>query len=253
MKIIGTGFEFERLSQKYNDNSIKFIGSISNENALKEIKNSRAVVTATKLYEGQPRVLLEASSFGVPSIFPNFGGMPEFFPSDYKLSFEQFNYEQLNENISKLNNKDLLIEESLKLSKFISKKFNDKVNYEKFTSILNELDKMNKKPLVSIIMSVYNEEERVEKCINSILNQDYKNFEFLIVDDFSEDNTLEVLNKFSREDSRIKIFKNKSNLGLTKNLNFLIKKSSGDFVARQDADDTSKQDRIKNKSTHFKV
>lgn len=141
LKIIGTGFEFERLSQKYNDNSIKFIGSISNENALKEIKNSRAVVTATKLYEGQPRVLLEASSFGVPSIFPNFGGMPEFFPSDYKLSFEQFNYEQLNENISKLNNEDLLIEESLKLSKFISKKFNDKVNYEKFTSILNELDK----------------------------------------------------------------------------------------------------------------
>lgn len=141
LKIIGTGFEFERLSQKYNDNSIKFIGSISNENALKEIKNSRAVVTATKLYEGQPRVLLEASSFGVPSIFPNFGGMPEFFPSDYKLSFEQFNYEQLNENISKLNNEDLLIEESLKLSKFISKKFNDKVNNEKFTSILNELDK----------------------------------------------------------------------------------------------------------------
>lgn len=141
LKIIGTGFEFERLSQKYNDNSIKFIGSISNENALKEIKNSRAVVTATKLYEGQPRVLLEASSFGVPSIFPNFGGMPEFFPSDYKLSFEQFNYEQLNENISKLNNEDLLIEESLKLSKFMSKKFNDKVNYEKFTSILNELDK----------------------------------------------------------------------------------------------------------------
>lgn len=110
---------------------------------------------------------------------------------------------------------------------------------------------MNKKPLVSIIMSVYNEEERVKKCINSILNQDYKNFEFLIVDDFSEDNTLEVLNKFSREDSRIKIFKNKSNLGLTKNLNFLIKKSSGDFVARQDADDTSKQDRIKKQVKTF--
>lgn len=110
---------------------------------------------------------------------------------------------------------------------------------------------MNKKPLVSIIMSVYNEEERVKNCINSILNQDYKNFEFLIVDDFSEDNTLEVLNKFSREDSRIKIFKNKSNLGLTKNLNFLIKKSSGDFVARQDADDTSKQDRIKKQINTF--
>lgn len=103
---------------------------------------------------------------------------------------------------------------------------------------------MNKKPLVSIIMSVYNEENRVGKCIKSILNQDYKNFEFLIVDDCSEDNTFEVLNEFSKEDSRIKIFKNKSNLGLTKNLNSLIKKSSGDFVARQDADDTSKPDRL---------
>lgn len=141
LKIIGTGIEFERLSQKYNDNSIEFIGSISNENALREIKNSRAVVTATKLYEGQPRVLLEASSFGVPSIFPNFGGMPEFFPSDYRLSFEQFNYEQLNENMDNLNNKDLLIQESLKLSNFVNKKFNNKVSYEKFVSILNEFDK----------------------------------------------------------------------------------------------------------------
>ena len=110
---------------------------------------------------------------------------------------------------------------------------------------------MNKKPLVSIIMSVYNEENRVVKCVNSILNQDYKNFEFLIADDCSEDNTFEVLNELSNVDSRIKIFKNKSNLGLTKNLNILINKSSGEFIARQDADDTSKPDRIRKQIDMF--
>ena len=57
--------------------------------------HSLAVVTATKLFEGQPTLLCEASSLGVPSIFPRTGGISEFFPSNYPLSFEQFNYQDL--------------------------------------------------------------------------------------------------------------------------------------------------------------
>ena len=59
------------------------------------------------MYEGQPRLLCEASSLGIPSIFPNFGGMNEFFPPEYELSFEQYNHEDLNEKLLLLNNKDL--------------------------------------------------------------------------------------------------------------------------------------------------
>ena len=69
LKIIGVGEDLDKLQNTYHDN-VEFLGKISNEETLKIIKNSLAVVTATKMYEGQPRLLCEASSMGVPSIFP---------------------------------------------------------------------------------------------------------------------------------------------------------------------------------------
>ena len=102
---------------------------------------------------------------------------------------------------------------------------------------------MNKN-LISIIMSVYNGENFVEKCIDSITKQTFKNFEFLILDDGSTDNTYELLKKKKFNDDRIKIFRNENNLGLTKSLNKLIKKSKGNIIARQDADDLSNPKRF---------
>ncbi len=93
-------------------------------------------------------------------------------------------------------------------------------------------------------MSVYNEEKNLEDSIQSILNQTYSNFEFLIMDDGSTDNTEKVLHKFIKKDNRIKIYNNESNLGLTKSLNKLINFSSGEYIARQDADDYSVPERL---------
>lgn len=86
-------------------------------------------------------------------------------------------------------------------------------------------------------MSVFNDSNNIEKSVASILNQSYKNFEFLILDDCSSDNTLDILSKF--EDKRIKLYKNESNLGLTKSLNYLINNVNGNLIARQDSDDIS--------------
>lgn len=97
--------------------------------------------------------------------------------------------------------------------------------------------------LVSVIMSVRNAQKTLEKSINSILDQTYDNYEFLILDDYSSDNTLETLNKFKNR-KNIKIFKNDKNLGLTKSLNILIELSSGTLIARQDSDDYSHKERI---------
>ncbi len=91
---------------------------------------------------------------------------------------------------------------------------------------------------ISVIMTTFNSQNVVERAINSILNQTYQNIEFLILDDNSEDNTHNVLKKYENE-KIIKIYKNSKNLGLTKSLNFLIKKSEGTYIARQDDDDTS--------------
>jgi glycosyltransferase EpsE len=101
---------------------------------------------------------------------------------------------------------------------------------------------MNKK--VSILMSVFNSSRFLDKSVSSILNQTYENFEFLIVDDGSEDDSLSILKKFEMEDNRIKVFQNINNIGLTKSLNFLADKAEGSFIGRQDADDISLENRL---------
>lgn len=94
-------------------------------------------------------------------------------------------------------------------------------------------------PKLSIIMSCRNHEELVEKSVLSILNQTFSDFEFLIFDDFSLDNTYDILLNLAKQDKRIKVFKNNSVVGLTKNLNSLIKLCKSSVIGRQDADDTS--------------
>ena len=105
LKIIGNGPDKNKLI-KYNQNpNVEFMDFLPNEKILELIKNSIAVVTATKLYEGQPTLLCEASSMGVPSIFPRTGGISEFFPDDYELSYEQFNYDDLKEKMINITKK----------------------------------------------------------------------------------------------------------------------------------------------------
>ena len=101
----------------------------------------------------------------------------------------------------------------------------------------------NKEPLVSIIMSVFNGSQYLFDAVNSILNQTYSNFEFIIVDDGSTDFSYELIKKISGNNNKIKIFK-RSHFGLANSLNFAISKSNGKYIARMDADDISKEVRI---------
>ena len=104
------------------------------------------------------------------------------------------------------------------------------------------MNKLIETPLISVLLSVYNDDENIKKSIDSILSQSYKNIELLVIDDGSTDKTYEILNGI--KDSRLKIFRNKDNLGLTKCLNILIKKSQGQILARQDSDDISLPTRL---------
>ena len=71
------------------------------------------------MFEGQPRLIAEASAYGIPSIDPSFGGLDEYCPQDYKLSFKQFDYLDLLEKIILLENKKILLEESKKIHNYI--------------------------------------------------------------------------------------------------------------------------------------
>ena len=99
-------------------------------------------------------------------------------------------------------------------------------------------------------MSAYNDENSVKLAIDSILNQNYQDFEFLIMDDFSTDNTFEICKDYSKLDERIVVYRNDTNLGLTKSLNKLLEFAKRDYIARQDSDDISLSERF-NKQINF--
>lgn len=98
-------------------------------------------------------------------------------------------------------------------------------------------------PPITVLMSVYNDEDYLSESISSILSQSFKKFEFIIINDGSTDKTNEILEAFRKKDRRIKLIK-QENIGLTKSLNRGIKFANGDFIARQDADDVSSSQRL---------
>ncbi len=98
-------------------------------------------------------------------------------------------------------------------------------------------------PYVSVIMAVYNGERHLREAIESILEQSFTNFEFIIVNDGSRDKTEEILKYYAGQDYRI-ILVNQKNKGLTSSLNTALAMARGKYIVRHDADDISTIDRI---------
>jgi glycosyltransferase involved in cell wall biosynthesis len=97
-------------------------------------------------------------------------------------------------------------------------------------------------PKISVVMAAYNAEKYLRQAMDSILGQTFTNFEFVIVEDGSTDETSQILACY--QDPRILIIKNEHNMGLTKSLNRGINASHGELIARQDADDISLPERL---------
>jgi glycosyltransferase involved in cell wall biosynthesis len=98
---------------------------------------------------------------------------------------------------------------------------------------------------ISVLLPVYNNEKNVNYTIESILKQTYSNFEVIIVNDGSTDNTLEILNSYQKKDKRIKIINKQTNSGVIDSLNIGLKKCSSDYVIRHDSEDVSYYMRFK--------
>lgn len=101
-----------------------------------------------------------------------------------------------------------------------------------------------KKPLITVYMPVFNAANFLDQSISSILNQTFSDFEFIIVDDASTDNSWKIIKSYAKKDNRIIAIKNKINLGVSLTSNIAISQSSGKFLARMDADDISFNDRL---------
>lgn len=98
------------------------------------------------------------------------------------------------------------------------------------------------KPMVTVLMSVYNGERFLREAIDSILDQTFTNFEFLIVNDGSTDKSVEIIESY--KDTRIRLINNEKNLKLIASLNKGISLARGKYIARMDCDDISMPDRL---------
>ena len=98
--------------------------------------------------------------------------------------------------------------------------------------------------LVSIIMPAYNAEKLISDSINSVLSQTYKNFELIVIDDYSQDQTSQVVENFILKDKRVKLIKNIKNKGVAETRNTGLNHAKGDFVAFLDSDDKWVEDKL---------
>ena len=101
----------------------------------------------------------------------------------------------------------------------------------------------NTTPIISVLMSCYNASLWLNESIESVLNQTFTNYELILINDGSTDDTLEIINRFAQHDRRIIII-NKNNSGLADSLNIGITRARGEWIARLDADDLCMLNRL---------
>jgi glycosyltransferase involved in cell wall biosynthesis len=92
-------------------------------------------------------------------------------------------------------------------------------------------------PLISVLMTAYNREKYIGDAIQSVLNSSYENFELIIVDDFSKDNTVSIAKGYAAKDNRIMIYCNEINIGQFANRNKAASYAKGEFLKYVDSDD----------------
>ena len=143
----------------------------------------------------------------------------------------------VNEYIKNFNMEPIILEES-----------SDKDRYDRISS--NVKYRVDGKEKITVIMPAYNAEKTIVKAISSILNQTWSNLELIVVDDCSTDNTYKLLKGI--KDDRLKILKNKENVGAYVSKNIALKHATGDYVTGHDSDDWAHPQRIEKHLTEIK-
>ena len=99
------------------------------------------------------------------------------------------------------------------------------------------MKKENSQPSVSVVMPAYNAEKYIEESITSVINQTYTNWELIVIDDGSKDNTAEIVKQFAEKDKRITLYLNEKNMGVAKTRNRGFDMAKGEYIALLDSDD----------------
>ncbi len=98
--------------------------------------------------------------------------------------------------------------------------------------------------LVTVVMPVYNAESFLADAIESVLNQTYRNFELLLIDDCSKDESLHIAKKYEEKDRRVRVLRNRVNQGVAKTRNYGVREAKGEYIALLDSDDVWQQEKL---------
>lgn len=110
---------------------------------------------------------------------------------------------------------------------------------------------MKKEPLISVVMSVYNDEKYIRESLDSLFGQTVQDFEIIIIDDCSKDHTVDIIRSYGEE--KIRLILNEENKGLTKNLNSGLKLARGRYIARMDGDDICRPERFERQVAYLEA
>tara|TARA_Y100001958_G_C21239961_1_gene567352 strand:+ start:1654 stop:2799 length:1146 start_codon:yes stop_codon:yes gene_type:complete len=141
LKIVGDGPELTKIKNKYEVGNVEFLGQLPNNETIDLILGSKGVISATKLYEGQPTLLCEASLNGKISLFPDSGGIKEFLPINYDFLFKQFDYQDFTDKLNKLNEDETRQQSSKEAKEFIRSKLDPHILINHFKEIILKDDK----------------------------------------------------------------------------------------------------------------
>ena len=186
-----------------------------------------------------PLVCLEAAAQGLPVIcFDKAGGMPEFVAEDAGLVLPFLDIDAVVDGISELlQNEERRIKLGLNAKKKVLRNYTSEISVPRVLNICNEA--MNNQPLVSVIIPVYNQEGFIRDRIGSVLNQTFRDYEIIVIDDCSNDNSYDVALEF-RKHPQVKVFRNQKNSGsVFKQWRKGCHMARGKFVWIAEGDDTA--------------
>lgn len=122
--------------------------------------------------------------------------------------------------------------------------FKNTLTGQVFIPIIKIIHLEYKMPKISVLMTAYNSQEYIAEAIESILNQTFTDFEFIIINDGSRDSTADIIAEYAKNDKRIKFIDNKKNQGLISVLNQGLDLCTGEYIARMDSDDIAINNRL---------
>ena len=226
-------FNYIRKEMKIEDNFILH-GWIDN---VEEFLEDKDYILSTSIHEGHPYNILESMARGIKPIIHNYSGSKEQWPNELIYNTIDEAVEKITEQTYDSEGYRRFIEDNYSLEKQIDL-IEKIINEEKTNFLFNHIKKDDLKYLkISYCMPVYNGEKFIKKSLGSILNQEIKPYELIIIDDASTDNSYTILQEYANKYNFIKLFRNEKNLGGEITHDLLVKEAKGDFVKILHQDD----------------